>query len=138
MFDVITDQPFRFDSTLLLKANAYPRVRAEGPVRLYQMALYLHVKEIVLQVSQPGDEVFFIAGHLQTNAKPDAIYEAVRRVCAQLSDDREMVPCVWDAPSSWGIQVWPTTASGSVQRTLLGKPHPWHARCIEPKGPETG
>ncbi|MGL5817764.1 MAG: DUF3800 domain-containing protein [Phycicoccus sp.] len=132
MFDVIADQPFRFDSTLLLKANAYPRVRAEGPVRLYQMALYLHVKEIVLQVSRPGDEVFFIAGHLQTNAKRDAIYEAVRRVCAQLSDDREMVPCVWDAPSSWGIQV-ADYCLWSVQRALLGKPNPWHARCVEPK-----
>lgn len=132
MFQLVREQPVRFDSTFLNKANAYEAVRARGPVRLYKMALYLHLKEILQQVSKPGEEVFFIAGHLQTNAKRDAIYEAVRDVCAQIARDRTVVPCVWDAPSSWGIQV-ADYGLWSVQRLLLGGQSPWHDECVAPK-----
>lgn len=105
MFELIRQQRPRFDTTFLLKTNAYPRVRQRGPVYLYQQAIYMHFKEILLQVSDAGDTVYVIAGHLQTNAKRDAIRQAVHEVCTQIGADRTVVPCVWDAPSSWGIQV---------------------------------
>jgi hypothetical protein len=131
MFDLIRDQPVRFDATFLAKTNAYPHVRLAGPVRLYKLAMYLHLKEIVRRVSQPGDEVFFIAGHLQTSAKRDAIFDAIADVCAQSASARSVVPCVWDAQSSWGIQV-ADYALWSVQRDLAGKPTSWHERCVKP------
>ncbi|HIZ37287.1 MAG TPA: hypothetical protein H9815_16040 [Candidatus Ruania gallistercoris] len=72
-----------------------------------------------------------IAGHLQTNAKRAATYQAVQAICSQIAIDRTVVPCVWDAPSSWGIQV-ADYALWSTQRILLGRMSPWHTRCIEP------
>lgn len=131
MFALIAKQAPRFDTTFLRKSAAYPRVVERGPVYLYQQAIYLHFKEILLQVSRPGDEVFLIAGHLQTNAKRDAIYQAVSDVCRQIGTGRTVVPCVWDAPSSWGIQV-ADYGLWSTQRDLLGRSGAWHARCIGP------
>lgn len=131
MFECVREQAPRFDVTFLLKANAYPHVKSRGPVRLYQQAFYFHFKEIARQVSLPGDELFVIAGHLQTNAKRDAIYHAVRDVCAQLSNDRTVHPCVWEAPSSWGIQV-ADYGLWSSQRHLLGRQSRWHEACVVP------
>lgn len=131
MFDVIAHQAPRFDTTFLYKENAYVRVQQRGPVYLYQQAIYLHFKEILRQVSCAGDEVFVIAGHLQTNAKRAASYQAVRAVCSQIATDRTVVPCVWDAPSSWGIQV-ADYGLWSTQRVLLGRTSPWHVRCVQP------
>ncbi|MDE9364378.1 hypothetical protein PZ938_02060 [Luteipulveratus sp. YIM 133132] len=82
-------------------------------------------------MSQPGDDVFYIAGHLQTNAKRDAIYEAVSAVCTDIAEGRSVTACVWDAPSSWGIQV-ADYGLWSTQRELLGKPVKWHEACIKP------
>lgn len=131
MFDVIAQQAPRFDTTFLCKENAYARVQERGPVYLYQQAIYLHFKEILRQVSRPGDEAFVIAGHLQTNAKRATTYHAVQAVCSQIATDRAVVACVWDAPSSWGIQV-ADYALWSTQRVLLGRTSPWHAHCVEP------
>lgn len=131
MFDLIAQQAPRFDTTFLLKERAYAGVRSRGPVYLYQTAVYQHFKEIVRQVSQPHDVVFVIAGHLQTNAKRDAIYQAVRDVCSQIATDRTVVPCVWDAPSSWGIQV-ADYGLWSTQRDLLGKRSKWHETHVRP------
>lgn len=131
MFDLITRQAPRFDTTFLAKQNAYERVASRGPVYLYKQALYLHFKEILLQVSTAGDTIYVIAGHLQTSAKRDAIYRAVHSVCGQIGTDRTVVPCVWDAPSSWGIQV-ADYGLWSTQREVLGRNSPWHNNCVEP------
>ncbi|MEX1908632.1 DUF3800 domain-containing protein [Janibacter sp. Y6] len=131
VFELIKRQAPRFDTTFLYKPNAYDYVRARGPVYLYKTAFYQHFKYILYRVSNPGDEVFVIAGHLQTNSKRDAIYDAVRDVCSQLDVDRTVVACVWEAPSSWGIQV-ADYGLWSVQRELLGKGSQWHSTCVEP------
>jgi len=132
MFAAIAGQDVRFDSTFLAKVNAYVHAKAAGPVRLYHMAFYLHFKEIIRQVSDAEDEVFVIAGHLQTNAKRNAILDAVSDVCKQSSTDRTVTPCVWDAQSSWGIHV-ADYALWSNQRSLLGTTPKWHPTCVEPR-----
>jgi len=132
VFSVLDRQNFRLDTTFLYKQNAYDYVKARGPVYLYKTAIYQHLKLIALQVSQPGDEVFFIAGHLQTSSKRAAIGDAVRDVCTQLATDRTIVPCIWDAPSSWGIQV-ADYGLWSAQRELLGRENRWHDQVIKPR-----
>lgn len=131
MFTLIRDQEPRFDTTFLNKRAAYPGVRSRGPVGLYRMAFELHFKEILQQVSNPGDEVFVVVGHLQTNAKRNAIYEAVKDACTDIAAHRQVVPCVWEAPSSWGIQV-ADYALWSTQRVLAQKHSRWHVESILP------
>lgn len=132
VFSVLGKQDFRLDTTFLYKENAYSYVKDRGPVYLYKTAIYQHLKLIALQVSEPGDEVFFIAGHLQTTSKRAAIGDAVRDVCSQLATDRTIVPCIWDAPSSWGIQV-ADYGLWSAQRVLLGRESFWHDTVIKPR-----
>src|ERR1022692_1251549 len=55
VYDLIKRQAPRFDTTFLAKQNAYPAVRARGQPYLYQLAWYLHFKEIARQVTSPGD-----------------------------------------------------------------------------------
>jgi len=42
------------------------------------------------------------------------------------------VPCIWDAPSSWGIQV-AVYGLWSAQRLLLGRDNKWHDSVIAPR-----
>lgn len=102
MFSLVRAQAPRFDTTFLAKQNAYPEVKAAGPVRLYKMAWYLHFKEIVRQVSEPDDVVYAIVGALHTHNKRDAIRHAIEDVCRQSGYDGTIVPCIWEAPSSLG------------------------------------
>ena len=131
VYTLIGDQSPRLSATMLLKSAAYGDVRLGGKIRLYQMAIWLHLKFEVRQASSPGDRVFVIVGSLQTSTKREAIRDAVKDVCNQLGYDREIVPCIWDAPSSWGIQVadyglWAT------QRKVEGKKIPGYLAAIEP------
>lgn len=63
----------RFDASLLKKSAAYPNARAAGKVRLFKMAIWLHLKHVIPLVSATGDRIFVIAGHLQTSGHRDAI-----------------------------------------------------------------
>lgn len=105
MYQLIAQQAPRFDATMLRKANAYPYVQAAGKVRLYKLAVFMHLKYVVPAISSPGDRVFVIVGNLQTTKHRDAIRDAVHDICAQVRGPRIVVPCIWEAPSSWGIQV---------------------------------
>ncbi len=67
MFAEIQKQAPRFDTTFLLKSNAYPSIKAAGPMRLYKMAWYLHLKDIALKVSEPGDELFVVVAEFGTS-----------------------------------------------------------------------
>lgn len=130
VYGLIEQQAPRFDATMLCKSNAYPRVQAAGKVRLYKMALWLHLKHVIYQVSVQGDRVFVVIGHLQTSNRRDAIRNAVADVCAQVGYSREVIPCIWDAPTSWGIQVadyllWRT------QRQIEGKTVPAYTDQVD-------
>lgn len=130
VYDLIRRQAPRFDTTFLLKAKAYADVKRAGPVYLYKLAWFLHFKEIVRQVSAPGDTVFVIAGSLQTNNKRAAIRTALEDVCRQAAGNRTIVPCIWEAASSWGIQV-ADYALWATQRTLEGRVCPWFSSSVQ-------
>jgi hypothetical protein len=131
MYATIAPQGPRLDATMLAKANAYSHVKAAGKVRLYKMAFWIHLKSVIKQVSASGDRVFIIAGNMQTTSKRDAIRHAIEDVCHQMGRDRTLVPCIWEAPSSWGIQVI-DYALWAVQRELEGKTVPPYAAPIAP------
>nr|WP_230308887.1 DUF3800 domain-containing protein [Corynebacterium sp. HMSC068G04] len=129
MFAEIKRQGPRFDTTFLYKANAYQTIKDAGPMRLYKMAWYLHLKEIAARVAAPGDELFVVVAEFGTKGIRRAAYEAVEEVCQQI--DRNITLCVWTAQSSWGLQVadyglWAT------QRILEGKTCTWYEPCIKP------
>lgn len=105
VYALIGRQAPRVDITMLRKERAFERVKAGGKVRLYKMAIWLHLKHVVPKVSVAGDRVFLVLGHLQTSSRRDAIRNAVADVCGQLNYTREVTPCIWEAPTAWGIQV---------------------------------
>ncbi|EDY62050.2 conserved hypothetical protein [Streptomyces pristinaespiralis ATCC 25486] len=131
VFELIESQAPRFDTTFLAKQNAYPYVRAAGPMRLYKLAWYLHFKEIVQRVSSPGDTVYVIAASLTTNKKEGSARHALADVCQQSATDREIVLCVWNAATSWGVQV-ADYALWATQRVLEDRKCPWYTSSIEP------
>lgn len=129
MFAEIQKQAPRFDTTFLYKANAYPSIKNAGSMRLYKMAWFLHLKEIAVRVSKPGDELFVIVAEFGTKRVRNTAYEAVKDVCEQIN--RDITLCVWTAPSSWGLQV-ADYGLWAVQRHLEGKKCSWFDPCIEP------
>jgi hypothetical protein len=83
------------------------------------------------QVGAPGDTLYVIAATLKTNRKTGSAKEALADVVSQFAAGRRIVLCVWEAASSWGIQVadyglWAT------QRVLEGSPCPWYATSVAP------
>jgi hypothetical protein len=131
VFDLVQQQAPRFDMTFLRKANAYPYVKAQGQLRLYKLAWYLHFKYVVTQVSAPGDTLYVIAATLTTNKKTGSAKLALEDVCAQFGHDREIVLCVWDAATSWGVQV-ADYGLWAVQRHAEGRSCPWYEPCVKP------
>ncbi len=130
VYATIAAQQVRFDATLLKKSSAFQSVRAAGKVRLYKMAIWLHLKYVIPEVSTTGDRVFLIAGHLQTGGHRDAIRHAVDDVCEQNAFDRIVVPCIWEAQSSWGIQA-ADYALWRIQRVAEGKSVPPYTDPIQ-------
>lgn len=129
VYRVIKNQAPRFDTTFLLKAKAYPSVRARGQMYLYKMAWFLHFKEIARQVSNPGDTLYVIVGTFGTAARKTEAIAAVRDVCNQV--DRTIVLCTWESSSSWGLQV-ADYGLWAVQRQLEGKKCTWFDPCVKP------
>ena len=122
MFEELAAQAPRIDATLLLKANAYDYVRRAGEMRLYKMAWYLHFKEIAIQVSKPGDTLYVVVSSLSTKARQTQASLALQDVCAQI--ERQVVLCIWDAGTSWGLQV-ADYALWAIQRRADGGSGTW-------------
>ncbi|MFB4350002.1 DUF3800 domain-containing protein [Microbacterium sp. CR_7] len=129
VFGVIRDLAPRLDTTFLYKTNAYEYVRARGQMYLYKLAWYLHIKEVVLRVSSSADRVVIIAGSFGTKTRASQAREAIQDVCDQI--DRRITLCVWDASTSWGLQV-ADYALGGVHRHLVGKGGAWFRESVEP------
>lgn len=131
VFELIKKHPPRFDSTFLTKAKAYPSVQARGKPYLYQMAMYQHLKHVVPLVSGPGDDVFVIAGTIHLiKSGVKAAREAIQSVCSQLSYDRDVTGCLWEARSSWGIQV-ADYCCWALQRSMDQKTCTWYDTVVE-------
>lgn len=133
VFDVIQRHPpARIDSTYLTKAKAYPSVRLRGKPYLYQLALFQHLKHVIPRVSLEGDHVYVIAGTIHlTKGTLTATRTALTDVCAQLGGRRTITPCLWEARSSWGIQV-ADYCLWALQREMDGKPCQWYQPVVDP------
>lgn len=131
VFDLIAQQKPRFDTTFLVKSKAYDVVKSAGEIRLYKLAWFLHFKEIARQVSKPGDTLYVIAATLGTKRKATSARDALRDVCTQVATDRDIVLCVWDASSTWGVQV-ADYGLWAVQRDLEGRPCAWLPTHVGP------
>jgi len=106
VYQVIMDQAPRFDITFLAKQNAYPHVQAQGPTYLYQLAWFLHFKEIARQVTQPGDTLYVAVATLGTASRKTAFKAAIDKVCVQVKPRlRDVVVAHWDSATCWGLQV---------------------------------
>ncbi|GAA5198791.1 hypothetical protein GCM10023346_36900 [Arthrobacter gyeryongensis] len=90
-------------TTFLCKANAYDAVRTRGQMELYKLAWRLHFSEIAKQVSTREDTLYVIAGTFGTNKRSELARESLREVCN--AQDRNIILCVWESSSSWGLQV---------------------------------
>jgi len=106
VYKVIADQSPRFDTTFLAKANAYPNVRARGDSYLYQMAWYLHFKEVAKRVTDSGDTLHVAVATLGTKARKRAFQQAINEVCLYHAPSWcKVVVAHWDSATSWGLQV---------------------------------
>jgi hypothetical protein len=106
VFQVIKGQAPRFDTTFLAKGNAYPHVRARGQAYLYQLAWYLHFKEIAKQVAGAGDTLYVAVATLGTAARKTAFKQAIDNVCQQVAPRLANVAVAhWDSATCWGLQV---------------------------------
>lgn len=129
MFATIRDMAPRFDTTFLYKPNAYASVQERGQMYLYKLAWFLHVKEVALRVTNKNDKLVIIAGSFGTKQRAQQAHDAVRDVCNQIN--RSVTLCVWDAATSWGLQV-ADYGLWIAHRNLVGKGGKWFAECVEP------
>jgi hypothetical protein len=130
VFAAIHRQKPRIDTTFLCKANAYEAVRARGQMELYKLAWRLHFSEIAKQVSTREDTLYVIAGTFGTNKRSELAREALREVCN--AQDRNIILCVWESSSSWGLQV-ADYALWAVQRRLEERECSWFEPVVQPQ-----
>ena len=129
MFDEIARQAPRFDTTFLYKAGAYPYVKARGQMYLYRMAWYQHFKYVAPRVATKNDTLYVIAGSFGTRSRQTQAREALDAVCQQV--EIASVLCIWDASTSWGLQV-ADYALWATHRNLLGRNCHWYESCVNP------
>lgn len=132
VFGLLREQGPRFDVTLLNKSRALPRIKTASVTYRYKLAIYLHLRWVIPKVAPTAGNVFVILGSLQTAGKREAVRAAVADVCAQVDLPlARVIPCIWDAPSSWGIQV-ADYGLWAVQRGAEGRPCIWLEPCVKP------
>ena len=129
MFALLAGQAPRIDTTFLWKPGAYPSVRARGEMYLYKMAWFQHFKYVGPRVAAPHDRLFVVAGSFGTKARQTEARGALSDVCDQIN--REIVLCVWDSSSSWGLQL-ADYALWAVHRDLQGRVCSWYASAVQP------
>ncbi len=96
---------------------------------LYKMAWFQHLKYVAPVVAGPDDTLYVVVGTFGTKARATQARAAVYDVCNQI--DRKIVLCVWEAATSWGLQV-ADYALWAEHRLLLGRSCPWHEASIQP------
>lgn len=129
MFNAIHDIAPRFDATFLYKPNAYPSVEDKGQMYLYKLAWYLHFKETARRIANRNDTIVVVAGSFGTKQRQTQAREALAEVCDQI--DRSIELCIWDASTSWGLQV-ADYGLWSTHRDLLGRGGRWHDQSVRP------
>lgn len=130
VIDLILEQKPILDATLLKKANAYDSVRrsiAREPTGLYGYAWRFHF-DFLMKYKIPQDaNVVVIAGTLGTKHQAKLARDSIEDMCAIHRGNREITLCVWDSPTSWGLQIADYAAWSSYQFSV-GKDCPYYKR----------
>lgn len=129
-FKLIEQHPPRFDATFFTKERAFATVRSRGKPYLYKLALYQHLKHLIPLISSPGDDIYVIAGTIDLSSMKSAARNALADVCQQLARDRTITPCLWEARTSWGIQV-ADYCLWALQRHLDRRECKWYDDVVE-------
>lgn len=117
MLALVSMQQPRLDTTFLYKDNAYPYVKAKGWEYLYKLAWYLHLKHVCEWVVESDDHIYVVVATMGTKKRAVLAREAVEDVCRQMN--RTITLCMWDAATSWGLQV-ADYGLWAVHRHLVG------------------
>lgn len=128
-FALLKKHEFRFDSTFLLKENAYDYIKKRGEMYLYKLAWFLHFKEIAKQVADPDDTLWVTVGTFGTKKRAAMAAEALSDVCSQV--DRDIRLSIWPAATSWGLQC-ADYALWSTAKVAEGKECEWYEECVRP------
>ncbi|GAA1010444.1 hypothetical protein Aple_028770 [Acrocarpospora pleiomorpha] len=104
------------------------RLRCDLERRGVNLPRGLHAKD---DSHATREEVFDLIATLTTNRRLMDAREALADVCRELAADRDVVLCIWDAQSAWGIQVADYGLWG-VQRILEGRQCKWFETHIQP------
>jgi len=120
----------RFDASLLKKSAAYPNARAAGKVRLFKMAIWLHLKYVIPLVSATGDRIFVIAATSRRAGTGMRFVTGSTTSVSQNAFDRTVVPCIWEAQCSLGIQA-ADHALWRIQGIAKGKMVPAYTDVIQ-------
>lgn len=128
VFSLIAMQAPRFDATFLRKERAYGYVRDAGKMRLYKLAFYLHLKQLLTLAIPHDAKVYIIVATIGTNAIRATARAAVEDIATQMP--QRTVACYWDSRSVWGLQaadylLWAT------QREIMGRTTGRHANAVE-------
>lgn len=130
VIDLILKQEPVLDATLLKKANAYNSVRRaieREPTGLYGYAWRFHF-DFLMKYKIPKDaNVVVIAGTLGTKKQAQLARRSIEDMCDIHRGNREITLCVWDSPTSWGLQVADYAAWSSYQ-VSVGRDCPYYKR----------
>ena len=133
VYALIQQQAPRFDTTFLAKSKAYGNVRARGQAYLYQLAWYLHFKEIARQVTGPGDTLHVAVATLGTAARKTAFQQAILQgVPAGGSTAGRCVNSPTGTRRRAGGSRWPTTRYGPFSGTSSGAMSTTCPSCAPP------
>lgn len=128
VFEAIAELQVRYDATFLNKDHAYPDVRGKGQMYLYQLAWHLHIKHAARRLSTPSDRLIVIVGSFGTKQRQTQAETALKKVCSQVQ--REIVLCVWEASSCWGLQI-ADYGLWAIHRHLVGRDSRWYETAVQ-------
>jgi hypothetical protein len=125
VFDLLRQQDFRVDATILEKAKAHNELRSHPPY-FYKLAWFLHFKYVAPRIVRRSDQLLVVASALQINNKRQVIHDAIRDVVSQVSPTQTFQtaflpamcdPCLQVADyAAWAIQrKWETGDSRSYE-----------------------
>jgi hypothetical protein len=103
VFQLLQNETFRFDVTILDKRKTIPKLQADQE-RFYKQAWYLHFKYVCPQIVRPRDQLMVVAASIGTKKRRRIIRLAIEDVVAQVA------PC-----RRWEVAFWPSESDPCLQ-----------------------
>lgn len=130
VIELMLDQSPTLDATLLKKSNAYGSVQRtinDDSTALYGYAWRFHFDFLMRYKIPTSADVVVIAGTLGTKKEAKQARKSLEYMCDAHRGNREITLCVWDAPTSWGLQM-ADYAAWSSYRVATGVDCPYYKR----------